>query len=204
MIGCSTTVWRKRRSSLACGLLSAVTALTLCQLGAEERAPTGFATSLRITEFGLELANQRATSEPWTLDRSSNYQSSEDVTLREKMQQAYRMAQQHQNDGQPMVSLDMDLDGRADWWAFYAAGIPIFLETDRFGTGCHDLRVDLREKTWTAKEYHGWSHEPPVPLAFDSQPQIAFRDLYDWAGRSSLGDIRGSPLTQHNLGQVDS
>jgi CHAT domain-containing protein len=173
--------------------------MTTCQLGGEEREPTGLATAYRIPEFGLEMANQRATGEAWTLDRSSNYSSSEEEKRRVEIQRVYRLALQQRSTSQSMVPLDLDLDGRADWWAFYAAGVPIFLETDRFDTGCHDLRVDLREKEWSAEEYHGWSKEPPVPLTFDSGPQISFRDLYDWAGRSELAGVRGWPLTQHNL-----
>lgn len=199
MMGCLTAARGTRRLSFVCCLVSIVTALTTCRLESQVPEPAESATAYRISEFGLEMASQRATGEPWTLDRSSNYQSSEADKLREEMQRAYHLAQQQQSAGRPMIPLDTDLDGRADWWAFYAAGVPIFLEADRFDTGCHDLRVDLREKTWTAKEYHGWSNEPPLPLAFDSEPQVTFSDIYDWAGPSTLGEVPGGALTQHNL-----
>lgn len=196
MLGNSMKPRGRRHWSFFAGLLAAMTAPLV---DGQERERHDVAASYRITEFGLEMANRRATGEPWTLDRTSNYRSSAEEELRAEMQRAYRLAKQQQDVRNPMVPLDLDLDGHADWWAFYAAGVPIFLEADRFDTGCHDLRVDLRDNNWQAEEYHGWSIEPPVPLIHEGEPDIAFHDLYDWAARTELGATSSGALTKHNL-----
>jgi len=149
-------------------------------------------------ELGLEMINPRATSESWTLDRSSNYRTPVAEELRMQVETAHRLAQQQSSTARILLPLDTDRDGRADWWAFYVGGKPAFLETDRFGTGCHDLRVDLRKEPWEITEFNGWAREPPVPLAAGSAPRIPPSDLYDWVAVSSLSDASRSGWSQHH------
>lgn len=153
---------------------------------------------IQISDFGLEMVNQRATDESWTLARSSTYKSSASDDSVQRARAAYRLATQQRFAGSSLA-LDTDLDGRDDWWAYYEGGVPAFLETDRFGTGCHDLRIDLRTKNWTAEEFHGWAVKPPLPITFESTPDIQFSDLYDWAGRTELGGERETSLATANL-----
>src|SRR5262245_13289395 len=114
---------------------------------------------------GLDVIQRRPITDSWVLRYQEVYDRGRDPKQEKRLRDVLASARARHKPGQVEVPIDHDQDGVAEHWVYFAKDVPAFLEEDRFGTGCHDLRVDLRGAGWKASEFGGWALEPPLPLA---------------------------------------
>lgn len=148
------------------------------QVGASLRAyvPSG---------LGLDVIQRRAVNDPWVLYDQSTYERGGGDTRLAKYRQAVAKAREQRRPGEVQVAVDVDEDGKPDWWVFFAEDAPAFAETDLYGAGCRDMRLDLRQEPVQVREFRHWATEPPVPLGAPDAAPIKATVLYDWSAPAS-------------------
>lgn len=136
---------------------------------------------------------RRAISDSWVLDHNSEYKRGGPDPILAKLKAGLSKVRDVRQPGQIEVPVDTDSDGRPNVWIYFEKDRPVFLEMDRFQTGCRDFRIDLR--TNGVDERYGWETSPPLPLN-SPVPEFAVAELFDWASSTSTGLARPTRYTR--------
>lgn len=129
--------------------------------------------------LGLDGLLRSATGDSWALRVRANYART-DPTHSKAIEAAVAQARRDRA-GRNEVRVDTDVDGTADFRVYFVGDEPAFVEADRFGCGCLDLRIDLRTEEWRAQETKGWFLEPPVPTSEPAAPGVPAELIFDAA-----------------------
>ena len=159
---------------------------TASQPGATPRGPGPAAMPLPAQGFGMDSALRRAITDPWMLDRRETWQRGPSERLA-GVKEALLNAREQRAPGQTEVAVDLDRDGRPEWWVFFAADRPLAVEQDRYEIGVRDRRIDLVQQPGSTKDAVGWFVQPPAPVAA-AVPALAVSELFDWAKPSSRAE----------------
>ncbi len=141
--------------------------------------------------MGWDLLLNRAMNDPWALAHTSTYER-RDAGFQHRIDSAVAQATKARGASAAEVAVDIDQDGVADFWVYFDGPTATFIEGDRFRTGCHDLRVDLRDTSRPAKEIYSWFTEPPVPLPALAGRRLSASDYYDRAVPAKVSAAQAS------------
>ena len=159
---------------------------------------------------GLERLLRRASTEGWAIASYSRFEgkAAPEAAFIQRLKAGLTQAPRSRSAGQVEWPFDSDDDGLPDLWFYFDNDKVAFIECDRSGTGVHDLRIDLRPKTWETSESKRWLLTPPLPLPEMDQQRLGVADVWDAAiRRSSGGALKApalEPLVRQQLANFDA
>ena len=131
--------------------------------------------------IGLTFLQRQPITDQWQIVRTRfsgpPHISSQTIG---RVQQAKEKAQDLHKPNQKEVRVDLDSDGHTDFWVYFEGTRPMFVEADRYATGCRDLRMDVSTDELKAADYDAWAIAPPIPMHIDVPPMLGPEECFDW------------------------